>query len=223
MSRLKCKEVFTFGELSDKAKERAREWYRNGAFDFEWWHGVYQNVRDAAKYLGITIDTVEKRQIGGYVDGKWDNTKESQITQDCIYFSGFYSQGDGACFYGEWRASDMKPFKELKADFSKDNTLHALHRELRTWARRYPQAVCTSSRSNSHYSHERSTTLEAILGDNIDYNVETHKPLEECLVTFMHWIYRSLEQEYDYLNSDAHVDDAIVANEYEFDASGRIS
>jgi len=43
---------YKFSELSDEAKETAREWYRRGALDYEWWDGVYD---DAARvFLKIT-------------------------------------------------------------------------------------------------------------------------------------------------------------------------
>jgi len=223
MPHTKCETIYYFDELSDKAKERAREWYREGGLDYEWWD--FTNVIDAAKYMGIEIDTKTQTRIGGYTQGDnggtWDANKKITYQETCIYFSGFNSQGDGACFLGTWRASDMKPLKELKADFATDTQLHKIHTALWAFKKQYPEAICTSTRSSCHYSHERSTNLEAILGEEIDYNKETHKPLEECLVDFMKWIYHGLEKEYDYLNSDENVDDTIRTNEYEFTQEGR--
>lgn len=43
--------VYTFDELSDKAKEKARDWYREGALDYDWWDSVYE---DAAN-IGLKI------------------------------------------------------------------------------------------------------------------------------------------------------------------------
>jgi hypothetical protein len=43
--------VFTFDELSEAAKEKAREWYRNGALDYDWWLFTY----DDAKYIGLKL------------------------------------------------------------------------------------------------------------------------------------------------------------------------
>ena len=43
--------VYMFDELSEKAKEKAREWYREGALDREWWSYLY----DEAKELGLKI------------------------------------------------------------------------------------------------------------------------------------------------------------------------
>jgi hypothetical protein len=43
--------VFEFNELSDQAKDKAREWYRSGALDYEWWESVY----DDAATIGLEI------------------------------------------------------------------------------------------------------------------------------------------------------------------------
>lgn len=76
--------VYKFDELSDKAKEKAREWYRDGQLDYDWWEFVYEQADTAAKHLGIDIDRKGKHT-------------------PAIYFSGFWSQGDGACFEGSYR------------------------------------------------------------------------------------------------------------------------
>lgn len=209
--REKITHVYQFDELSDTAKEKAREWYRTDCLDFDWWSPCFESFVDAAKYLGIEIDT------------RKSHSHRKQPYIPAIYFSGFASQGDGACFYGTWRASEMKTLKALKADFGTDTKLWQIHKELLSFAKRYPQAICTSTRSSSNYSHERSTNLEAVLGEEINYNEATHKPLEECLVDFMRWMYRSLEKEYDYRMSNESVDESLTMNQYEFDEGGNIA
>ena len=44
-------EVFTFDELSDDAKEKARDWYREHALEYDWYESVYE---DAAQ-VGLKI------------------------------------------------------------------------------------------------------------------------------------------------------------------------
>ena len=43
--------TYTFDELSEQAKERAREWYREGALDYEWWNCTYED----AEQIGLKI------------------------------------------------------------------------------------------------------------------------------------------------------------------------
>jgi hypothetical protein len=47
MVREKIIKLYTFEELSDKAKERARDWYREGALDHEWWDATYEDAERA--------------------------------------------------------------------------------------------------------------------------------------------------------------------------------
>jgi len=47
--------LFTFDELSDSAKEVARNWYRNGALDHEWLEFIY----DDAKNIGLEITSFD--------------------------------------------------------------------------------------------------------------------------------------------------------------------
>jgi hypothetical protein len=42
---------YKFDELSDSAKEKARDWYRDGALDYEWWDCTYED----AKTIGLEI------------------------------------------------------------------------------------------------------------------------------------------------------------------------
>jgi len=67
---IKTTDVYTFDELSDSAKEKAREWYREGGFSYDWWDACYETADNAANLLGITIDRIGKHT-------------------PCIYFSGF--------------------------------------------------------------------------------------------------------------------------------------
>jgi len=55
MPKQKITTVYQFDELSDEAKECAREWYRNGALDYEWWESTY---KDAAR-VGLKITTFD--------------------------------------------------------------------------------------------------------------------------------------------------------------------
>lgn len=47
--------VYEFSELSDTAKEKARDWYRNGALDYEWWESMY----DDAANIGLRIKSFD--------------------------------------------------------------------------------------------------------------------------------------------------------------------
>ena len=48
--------VYTFDELSDEAKQKAIEHWREGYLDYDWWDAVYEDADQCAKILGINID-----------------------------------------------------------------------------------------------------------------------------------------------------------------------
>ncbi len=44
-------ETYTFEELDEKAQEKAMDWYREHALDYDWWETVYED----AKNVGVAI------------------------------------------------------------------------------------------------------------------------------------------------------------------------
>lgn len=65
--------IYKYGELSESAQQKAREWYIEG-MDYEWWEGVYESAKEDGYEKGFCIDQIN--------------------------FSGFWSQGDGARWTG---------------------------------------------------------------------------------------------------------------------------
>jgi len=57
---------YQFDELSDKAKEVARDWFRDGNLDYDWWSSTYE---DAAR-IGLKIEGFDLGR-GAKVDGKF--------------------------------------------------------------------------------------------------------------------------------------------------------
>lgn len=47
--------IYTYDELSDDAKQRAREWYCEGALDHEWWDCTYED----AENIGCKIESFD--------------------------------------------------------------------------------------------------------------------------------------------------------------------
>jgi hypothetical protein len=71
MPREKKVFVYEFDELSDKAKEKAREWFRVHALEDEWWDSVYE---DAAQ-VGLEITSFDLDR-GRSITGKLTNGAE---------------------------------------------------------------------------------------------------------------------------------------------------
>lgn len=54
-------EIYTFEELDEQAREKARSWYRDG-LDYPWFSESIDSIRAFADYFGVTL---KDWQIGG--------------------------------------------------------------------------------------------------------------------------------------------------------------
>ena len=217
--RIKQTKVYRYDELSDKAKERVRDWYRVVICEDSYWNEcVIEDAATVAEFLGLDINQTAYKTMGGETRYK-----------PTIYFSGFWSQGDGACVEGTWRASDVK-VDELKEYAPQDEELHRIVDGLAETAKEYPDGSFTVKHSG-HYSHSGCTAFDIELPceafDEAEYGSPEHKRLDEKIRNdeetlkelardFMNWIYKQLEKEWDYQNSNEQVEESIRCNEYEF-------
>lgn len=207
--------LYQFQELTEAAKERARAWWREGDLDYEWWDGVYEQAEHAAEMLGIAL------------------SRKSKDTPS-IYFSGFSSQGDGACWEGSYRykAGALKAvMKEFPAEwtdqsgeyhYSEGNAeLHRIAKGLQDLQRRHFYKLEADVYHRGHYYNSGCMRVDAGHADSHFRDIgNAEEDLSALLRDFADWIYRRLEEEYEYLQSDEVVDEAILANEYTFDEYG---
>lgn len=196
--------VYKFDELSDAAKEVARDWWRQGD-DMHWKEYVYEDADRIAKLIGIEIDQRPYKTMGG-----------STRYEPCIWFSGFSSQGDGACFEGRYSYAkgSVKAIKEYAPE---DTELHAIAEGLYEIQRKRRWQVTATVKHRGHYYHSGCTEIEC---DGIDYEDDADKDVRQLLRDFMDWIYDRLKEEDEYQNDDEQVDDNIRANDYEFEENG---
>ena len=57
--------VYRLDELSEAAKEKARAWYREGAFDHDWFEFAYDDFERICEILGVELKTRAVRLMGG--------------------------------------------------------------------------------------------------------------------------------------------------------------
>ncbi len=189
--------IFQFSELDESAKEKARDWYRVNGLDYEWWDCTIDDIKQALTVIGFyDID---------------------------VYFSGFCSQGDGACFIGRY-SYEKGALQKVKKDYPQWAELHQLTESLQALQKRYfYQLAFDLVKNGCRYSHEYSVSVGyAERMDGKEINELVFGDIQEITREFMHHIYKPLESEYDYLQSDEMVDDSITANEYEFTETGSI-
>jgi len=215
-------EVYKYGELSESAQQKAREWYLEG-MDYEWWDSTYEMCIEDGKEKGFYIDKIN--------------------------FSGFYSQGDGACWMGQ---VDVRQWLETNVPDSIG---------LSAWCQLIQEDVVSKhvsvERSASHYSHE-NTMLFSDVQDHTDEFVDDwlmelpsiFKGMEvqhlfdiiatdpECKLKsteditnaitesakdYARDIYQRLREEYEYLCSEEMMLDHFDCNDYHFTNEGDLA
>jgi hypothetical protein len=201
-------EVFTFDELSDEAKEYAIDKFRNNEWypHDNWWEFVYEDfIENYLAPAGFDTDTSN------------------------MFFSGFWSQGDGACFDG--RLDVLKFIEHYKLQEKFPLTYEVAQ-----------AGYCWGSirTINHHYSHQNTRRLgieqeseDALRLDVFNDDEEKLRKYsfeindfetyaEETRYELADTLYKMLEKEYEDLTSDETVTEELRNNDYEFTVDGKI-
>lgn len=189
-------QVYNFSELSETAKEKAISNYIENLYD--WWDSIYDYWNDKLTEIGF------------------NNVK--------IYFSGFYSQGNGAMF--TYKHIDEKLYNE----YIESTELTPLRKK---WAKGIIESIYAKGEQRGHYYHEKScnhlveleTTFDWYAYLNLsdwvnDLNVGFQEYLTDLYEELCSDIYKDLKEEYEYLTSEEGVRENSEANEYEFHSDG---
>ena len=202
--------VYRLDELGDKAKEAARAWYREGSLDHDWFESVYEDFERVCALLGVQLASRTVRLYGG-----------GSRQKPCIWFSGFWSQGDGACFEGSYsHAKDAG--RQIRAYAPQDRELHRIADALQAVQRRNFYQLCATIAHRGRYYHEYSLTIDverrSLSGQGPTNDAE--ELVADAMRDLARWLYGQLEREYEYQTSDAVVDELIAANDYTFTQAG---
>ncbi len=185
--------VYKFSELSEEAQQNALENLYDINVDFDDW----------SEY--VIEQWKEEVTAKGYSDIK-------------VYYSGFSSQGDGACF-------------ESKIDLEKWMISHKVKTKFRNvWNSAIVQDMDYDlyTKHQGHYYHSGCMTLiaeaygfpdKAYLEFHDLLTVEILEDARDCADD----LYRRLEKEYDYQTSKEAVKETIDANDYDFLENGKLT
>lgn len=194
--------VYTFDELSDGAKETARQNWREGHLDYDWWDSTYE-------------DFIQILEILGY-----------EVSERDIYFTGFWSQGDGASFTGLYSYAKGST-RRIREYAPKDVELHAIADELCAMQRHNFYQVTGSISRIGHYVHECSMQCNVDRADSVYWSQaaydKAHDTFEDCSRRLAQWLYSALAREYEYQMGDESIDESIAANEAEFHGDGSLA
>jgi hypothetical protein len=181
--------IYTLPELAGSAREKALEKLRGWATNDEWWD--FDDAKNIASIMGIEIDK--------------------------IYFRGFYSQGDGACFSGRYKYV-KGALKALKEYAPIDSTLHNLCQRLQDLQKRYFYEITANITCNDRYMRTSGDyDINCRFFDIPDVVIDG---MDQIFSEFADWIYNQLETEYDHITSEESLLENAEASGYEFDESG---
>jgi hypothetical protein len=206
------KTLFKFDELDDSAKEKALNYFRESACDDSYWYeSIYEDCAAIFDILGISSEKPVKLMNG------------STRYEPAIWFSGFCSQGDGACFEGSY-SYKAGSCKKIREHAPQDSELHSIADDLRDLQRKAFYSLSATVKHSGHYYHEYCTSIDVEDSRRPygDTDSDTEKEMSEILRRLMKWIYRQLESEYEYQTSDETLAENIRANDYDFDESGNL-
>ena len=211
MPEVICTTVYQFVELSTAAKGKARSWYRELGPHDDWWDAVYDDFERICEILGIRLKTTPVRLMGG-------GTRQ----KPCIWFSGFWSQGDGACFEGYWSHA-RGATKQIRDYAPQDATLRSIADRLQALQRRNFYQLSAEATHRGRYYHEFCTVIEVSRDSRTSQTAteDAEEIVTEALRDLSRWLYRQLEAEHDHLTSDESIEDGLIVNEYRFTEGGR--
>jgi hypothetical protein len=209
--------VYQFDELSDTAKETARDWFRSCiGEDTNWAESVIEDASRIATIMGIDLHTRPVELMGG-------GTRQ----EPNIYWSIGNRSDDGVTFEGSYhyRKGSVKALEQ-----ECPSAYQGKPQESNVEVNRIARGLAKIQRRNFYrvqalIRHGRSLyagiQVDVERSDDNDRLSSTDaEATEEALKDFAAWIHGQLEQEWEYQNSEATVDENIRANEYEFDEEG---
>lgn len=189
--------AYTFSELSDKAKDKARQYHADAYMsDGFWYECIIENAKEVGKILGFDIDK--------------------------IYFSGFWSQGDGAIWIGHYRYAKGSPAEVAKCT-GNDSELIRIAEGLQDIQRRNFYQLTARISTSGRYSHSHTMRADVEDSSNPYRDVsDAEGDLLKLFQDFADWIYNNLLREYDHLTSDSAIAEDFDANEVLFTAEGSV-
>lgn len=205
--------LYEYDELpTDAAKAAARDWWRTASQgDSYYSESVVEDFERVANILGIDIDRA-----------RHGNGKEP-----AVFWSGFWSQGDGASYSGTLSA---KPDAgtAIREYAPQDVELHRIGDAIAALSVRFPDlyAKAEQGRYGAHYYHARTIAVDVEVGEDDDGNpLDAESPVDEEVTALIRdladWLYKQLEAAYEDEQDDENVADNIRANEYTFTEDGK--
>ena len=190
--------VYLFDELSPKAQGKA-----------------IQNARECVEFSDYAGYTIEDAKTIAALMG-WDISE--------VHYSGFYSQGDGACFIGGMRYKN-NCLEAVQTYAPTDTVLHNIAKRWQKLQQSNEFALSATVKHSGRYFHEYYTEFDCFdsrAQDGFVESTETEDDIKDISREFMHWIYKQLQNESEFQTSDSTIAEMLINNDYEFTEDGGI-
>lgn len=207
--REKVINLYTYTELSPEAQQKVIERRQQAAG--EWFDGkdsVYEDAATIADLFGLDINTRTGR------NGKGETTYSPNI-----YYSGFWSQGDGACFEGSYHYKKGS-VKAIKDYAPQDETLHQIALDLQHAQTANFYRVTATIKHSGHYYHSGCMSIDLENSENRYQEIKNEDDFIQAFRDFADWIYNQLEKAYDYETSEENARDYLENDDQEYTADG---
>lgn len=191
--------TYDFDDLEPDIQERVLDRFREAASEFDFQFSsecVIEDAKEVGKLLGINIQN--------------------------IYYSGFSSQGDGACFDSSFEY--VKGCKQTVMAYApQDKVLHQITNDFVQVQKRNGYLLEGATSHSGFYYHSGCMVIDVGKGFYCDEVSEgATNDMKQVLRGFADWIYSRLESEYEHITSQDVICNNIRDNEYRFLDTGEI-
>lgn len=202
------KTAYQYSELSDRAKERARDWWI-GCMDANDLDFVVDDFERVCEALGVSLAYKPVRLHGG---GTRDKPQ--------VFWSLGYTQGDYASFEGSYGYAKGSA-KAVRAYAPQDAELHGIADRLHEVQRKHFYRLEASIKPDGrgHYSGREVEVTSSETGN--DASEEAREEIADCMRDLAAWLYDALRAEHEHQCSEEAIAEDMAANEYDFDEDGR--
>lgn len=187
--------LFTFNELSDKAKERAREWWRSCDDEFPWQREFENTVKAIENSFDIEFENIGPYEYTPFWYDKNDyrEAREMSFARAVAYINNNFD------------------FKVLESAREYSGKIRRIGCALAK--NRYTDNLLTGYCSD-YVTHESYKKF-------IEYGRKyKNAKLSDFFDILARGLRDEIESEYDYMQTDEYIDDILTANEYEFMEDG---
>lgn len=212
--------AYTFDELSDRAKDRVRDWlWQSG-----WWDTIYADFVLVARAFGFEIEVKKRSALQ-----KWTELSIWH-TGNCYYTAGFNAT---------WQLLNatqcVKKLKEHLNDDALEKLAASLEAEIAKFAIAGLELII---REGDAYALIKGNEHGVLSDVNLEWHTTPGWPdldipqteaacalasaVEQTAKTLARWLGKQLEAEETYIRSDDWVRETCEANDYLFDEDGGI-